>query len=143
MCNNLIYSYEQMIGVEAMSYKISQMSGFQRNKYGDTNYVDSVIDYLNNGNPNVFTRDGGFRDFMTNLSKETLTAYVTSFTCCGEYFNSAQTKIDSKYGSGSFKQFLNDYYNSGDISAIPDQSVQDYVKMVSRDKIRMYLDGTL
>ena len=143
VCNNLIYSYEQMIGVEAMSYKISQMSGFQRNKYGDTNYVDSVIDYLNNGDPCVFTRDGGFRDFMTNLSKETLTAYVTSFTCCGEYFNSAQTKIDSKYGSGSFKQFLNDYYNSGDISAIPDQSVQDYVKMVSRDKIRMYLDGTL
>ena len=143
VCDNLIYSYEQMIGVEAISYRINQMSSNQRNKYGSTNYIDSVIDYLNNGNPNVFTRDGNFRNFMTGLPRETLVAYVTSFTCRGEYFNNSKIRIDSQYGKGSFNSFLTDYYNTGDISVIPDKSVQDFVKYLTRDKIKLYLDGKL
>ena len=81
--NDFVNTYEDMTGIVALKRNIDYYSNYQINKYGEANFINSLLAYLDVNsvyyhNLTVFTTDGELRNYISSLSDVALMRYLTT-----------------------------------------------------------------
>lgn len=127
--NNIIFNFEEMINLEALSDKINSMSN-------GNSCTKNILDYLESGNVETLMNENGFRDYVSKQTRSTLLTYLNSYNCLANYFDPICDRIDNENGVGTVKKYINEYLKSGNLTVIPDDELRNFLKYMSMDRIK-------